>query len=426
MARQQTSKRVRYGMVGGGPGAFIGQVHRHAAALDGELELVAGAFSSDPAKSRAQGEELGLDPGRVYGSWQEMVAAERALPPDERIDMVSIVTPNHLHFDIAKVFIEAGIHVVCDKPLTNTVEEAETLCQLTKEHDVVFAVTYTYAGYPMVKHARQLVADGELGDLRKIVVEYPQGWLSEPIEGDNKQAAWRLDPKQAGVAGCVADIGCHAEFLARYITGLRIEALCADLTSFVPGRLLDDDANMLMRWEQGVKGILYASQISVGEENNLRIRVYGTKASLEWQHVQPDFLVVRPASGPERVYKRGNDYLSAIAQHYSRLPSGHPEAFIEAFANIYRSVARTIAAKKAGALSGSAVTGASGSASNVTSDRELRSGRDVGPAVGVGQVGVEPHELDLDFPTVEDGVIGVRFIHKAVESARSGATWVSF
>lgn len=387
MARKQMHQRIRYGMVGGGPGAFIGEVHRKAAALDGELELVAGAFSSDPDKSRQQGEALGLDPTRVYDSWQHMLQAESALSPDQRIDLVSIVTPNHLHFEIAKAFVEAGIHVICDKPLTNTVDEAETLCRLTKDHDVVFAVTYTYAGYPMIKEARQLVARGELGELRKIVVEYPQGWLHERIEGDNKQAAWRLDPEQAGVGGCVGDIGSHAEYLARYITGLHIEALCADLTSFVPGRVLDDDVNMLVHWEKGVKGILYASQISTGEENNLRIRVYGTKASLEWQHAHQDVLIVRHPDGPERMYKRGNDYLSPEARHYSRLPSGHPEAFIEAFANIYRSVARVIAAKKAG---------------------------------------TDPHELDLDFPTVDDGAVGVRFIHKAVESGRSGATWVKF
>lgn len=384
---ESTRRVVRYGMVGGGPGAFIGEVHRKAAALDGELVLVAGAFSSHPAKSRAQGAALGLPPDRVYGSWQEMLERESALPPDQRMEMVAIVTPNHLHYEIARACLERGFHVICDKPLTNTVEEAEALVQLTRERDLVFAVTYTYAGYPMVKEARELVARGELGELRKIVVEYPQGWLSEPIEGENKQAAWRTDPAQAGVGGSVGDIGSHAEYLARCITGLHIEELCADLTAFVPGRRLDDDANMLVRWQQGVKGVLYVSQISAGEENNLRIRVYGRRGSLEWQHRDPDTLIVRPASGPERIYRRGHPYLSPVAAHFSRLPAGHPEAFIEAFANIYRSAARVVAAKAAGRT---------------------------------------PDPLDLDFPTVADGAIGVRFIHKAVESSRAGAVWVKF
>ena len=323
----------------------------------------------------------------MYGSWQEMLERESALPPDQRMEMVAIVTPNHLHYEIARACLERGFHVICDKPLTNTVEEAEALVQLTRERDLVFAVTYTYAGYPMVKEARELVAGGELGELRKIVVEYPQGWLSEPIEGENKQAAWRTDPARAGVGGAVGDIGSHAEYLARCITGLHIEELCADLTAFVPGRRLDDDANMLVRWQHGVKGVLYVSQISAGEENNLRIRVYGRHGSLEWQHRDPDTLMVRPASGPARILRRGHPYLSPVAAHFSRLPTGHPEAFIEAFANIYRSAARVVAAKAAGQT---------------------------------------PDPLDLDFPTVADGAIGVRFIHKAVESSRAGAVWVKF
>lgn len=378
-------RKIRYGMVGGGPGAFIGEVHRQAAALDGELELVAGAFSADPKRSERQGADLGLAPERVYDSWSAMLEGERALPPDERIEMVSIVTPNHLHYDIAAAYIRGGFHVVCDKPLTNTVEEAEHLCRLAEEHDVVFAVTYVYSGYPMVKQARQLVARGELGSLRKVVVEYPQGWLSESIEDDNKQAQWRTDPQRAGVSACVADIGSHAEHLVRYVTGLHVEALCAELTTFVPGRALEDDANMLVRWEHGVRGILYASQMSIGEENNLRLRVYGTRASIEWQHERQDELILRRPDGPLQVLKRGGPYLTPEAAHFTRLPGGHPEAFIEAFANIYRSVARTIGAKAEGR---------------------------------------EPDRYDLDFPTVEDGAVGVHFIHKAVESGRQGALWV--
>lgn len=380
------NRKLRYGMVGGGPGAFIGAVHRKAAALDGEIDLVAGAFSSDPEKSRQQGAALFLDPGRVYGSWEEMADREAALPEGERIDFVSIVTPNHLHYPIAKAFIERGFHVVCDKPMTTTIEDAEALCRLVKEHDVVFALTHNYTGYPMVKQARELVRRGELGDLRKIVVEYPQGWLANLLEEEgSKQAEWRTDPSRAGVSSAIGDIGSHAENLARYVTGLELEALCADLTTFVPGRQLEDDANMLVHYKGGARGILYCSQISVGEENNLTIRVYGTKASLEWHQENPNYLSVRHLDGPERIYKHGNDYLAEIAQHNSRLPFGHPEAFIEAFANIYVNAGRTIAARLAGE---------------------------------------EPGPYDTDFPTVQDGAVGVNFIHRAVESGRQ-RDWVS-
>lgn len=372
-------------MVGGGPGAFIGAVHRKAAALDGEIELVAGAFSSSPEKSKQQGEELFLDPSRVYGSYKEMAEAESKLPTGERIDFVSIVTPNFTHFDIAKTFIEAGFHVVCDKPMTMTVEESEELCRLVKKHDTVFALTHNYTGYPMVKQARKLVADGKLGTIRKVVVEYPQGWLATFLEAEGaKQAVWRTDPKQAGVSSAIGDIGSHAENLARYVTGLEIERICADLTTFVPGRLLEDDANMLVQFSGGAKGVLYCSQVSVGEENNLRIRVYGTEASMEWHQEHPNYLHVRYPDGPEKVYKRGNDYLDAVAQHNTRLPFGHPEAFIEAFANIYVNAARTIAAKLAGE---------------------------------------EPGEFDTDFPTVQDGAVGVHFIHTAVKSGKANS-WV--
>ncbi|MFO7315251.1 Gfo/Idh/MocA family protein [Rhodothermus marinus] len=378
------NRKLRYGMVGGGPGAFIGAVHRKAAALDGEIELVAGAFSSDPEKSRQMGALLHLDPRRVYRSYEEMVEKEAALPPEERIDFVSIVTPNHLHYPIAKAFIEAGFHVVCDKPMTTTLEEAEDLCRLVARHNVLFALTHNYSGYPMVKQARAMVQEGLLGEIRKIVVEYPQGWLATPLEQTGqKQAAWRTDPKLAG-AGALGDIGSHAEHLARYITGLELDRLCADITTFVPGRKVEDDANLLVHYQNGARGILYASQVSVGEENNLRIRVYGTKASLEWHQEEPNYLYVRYPDRPEEVYKRGNEYLAPAARRASRLPSGHPEAFIEAFANIYLNFARTLKARLAGE---------------------------------------KPDPLDLDFPTVQDGARGVHFILTALESGRRRA-WV--
>ncbi len=377
-------RKLRYGMVGGGPGAFIGAVHRKAAALDGEIELVAGAFSSNADKSRQQGEALMLDPNRAYGSFQEMAEREAALPEGERIDFVSIVTPNHVHFPAAKAFIEAGFHVVCDKPMTNTLEDAEALCRLVKEHDVVFALTHNYTGYPMVKQAREMVRRGTIGEVRKIIVEYPQGWLAKPIEREGqKQAAWRTDPKRAG-AGSLGDIGSHAENLAHYITGLEMDALCADVTTFVEGRPIDDDVSMLLHYVGGARGVLHASQISVGEENNLNIRVHGTEGTLQWFQEHPNWLYHRTADGPEHVYKRGNDYLADVAKHHSRLPPGHPEAFLEAFANIYVNAGRTIAAKIAGEA---------------------------------------PGPFDTDFPTVQDGAYGVHFILTALESGRQ-RSWV--
>ncbi len=377
-------RKLKYGMVGGGPGAFIGAVHRMAAALDGAMELVAGAFSADPGKSRQQGAELLLDPARVYTSFAEMAEKEAALSDGERIDFVSIVTPNHVHFPAAKVFIEAGIHVVCDKPMTNTLENAEALCRLVHHHGVEFALTHNYTGYPMVKQARAMVAAGEIGEVLKVIVEYPQGWLATPLERTgHKQAGWRTDPKRAG-AGSLGDIGSHADNLARYVTGLELEALCADVTTFVAGRPIDDDVSMLLRFNGGARGVLHASQISVGEENNLNIRVHGSSGSLQWFQEHPNWLHCRTLDGPEQVLKRGNDYLSAIAQHNSRLPSGHPEAFIEAFANIYSNFGRTIAAR---------------------------------------MVGDEPSAFDTDFPSVQDGARGVHFILSALESG-STRSWV--
>ncbi|NCO35991.1 MAG: oxidoreductase [Armatimonadetes bacterium CG2_30_59_28] len=380
-------RKLKMGQVGGGPGAFIGAVHRKAAALDGQIDLVAGCFASTAAKSKETGKELLLDPKRVYGSYTQMIEKEKALPKGERIDFVSIVTPNHVHHPVAQAFMEAGFNVVCDKPMTITVAEAEHLCDTVKRTGSVFALTHNYTGYPMVKEARELVRQGELGELRKVVVEYPQGWLATALETEGaKQAVWRTDPKTSGASGCIGDIGSHCENLVHYVTGLSMAEICADLTIFVPGRKLDDDGNILVRYTNGARGVLYASQISVGDENGLTIRVYGTKAGLEWHQEEPNYLRVKYPDGPEKVYKRGNGYLSPITQHNSRLPFGHPEAFIEAFANIYVNVANTIRAKL-----------------------EKR----------------EPGEFDLDFPTVQDGARGVHFINKAVESAQNGAVWVS-
>ena len=372
-------------MVGGGPGAFIGEVHRMAAALDGKMELVSGAFSSDPEKSYRMGRKLNLSEDRLYESFREMARKEGSLPDSERIDVVTVATPNHLHFEVCKAFIEEGIHVICDKPMTNTLEEAEELCRLVEKHDVVFALTHNYTGYPMVKEARKMVREGKLGRLRKIVVEYPQGWLSEPIEREGaKQAEWRTDPDRAGVSSVVADIGSHAENLVEYITGLRLEELYADIHTFVEGRPLEDDANMLVHYEGGVRGILYASQISIGEENDLNIRIYGDEAALEWEQEHPNYLKLKYPDGPEEIYKRGNPYLSEEAQFGNRIPPGHPEGFIEAFANIYSNVADTIAARLQG---------------------------------------TEPDPRALDFPTVYDGAVGVHFIHKAIESGKE-RRWV--
>lgn len=375
------------GMVGGGRDAFIGAVHRMAARLDGRIELVAGAFSSDPAKSKASGEDLGLDPSRVYPDYQTMAVAESKLPENERIDFVSIVTPNNVHFPPAKTFLEAGFHVVCDKPMTFDLAEAKALREVVKSTGKVFALTHNYTGYPMVKEARELVRNGDLGKILKVVAEYPQGWLIQPIDAEGqKQAAWRTDPSRTGASSCIGDIGTHAENLGRYITGLQIDELCADFTTFVPGRRLEDDGNLLVRYQGGAKGVLYASQISVGEENDLSIRVYGTKASLEWHQEHPNELVVKYPDAPRKIYRRGNSYISETAKRFTRLPFGHPEAFIEAFANIYLEAARAVETVKAG----------------------------------------KPIPPDIDYPTVEDGVLGMAFIATAVASANNGSTWTKF
>lgn len=382
---------LRLGMIGGGQGAFIGAVHRSAARLDGNIELVAGALSSTPEKSIASGKKLGLDDDRCYPTCQAMLETESTRSANDRIEAVSIVTPNHAHFEPAKAFAEAGFHVILDKPMVHTLEQAEDLVRTVRERDVVFAVTYNYSGYPLVKQAREMVYSGELGEIRKVVVEYNQGWLAEKLEETGqKQADWRTDPARSGVGGCIGDIGSHCEQLVSYITGLELESLCADLTSFVPGRRLDDDANLLLRFKPvngspPARGLLFASQICVGGENDLRIRVWGTKGSLAWHQEDPNQLLVQRIGQPDQIYRRGNDYLCEAAKDAARLPAGHPEAFFEAFANIYSGVAKAI---RAGA-------GAKGPA-------------------------------QFDFPGVEDGARGVRFIHKTVESSRSEVKWTPF
>lgn len=381
------NRKLRFGMIGGGRGAFIGAVHRIAAVMDGQAELVAGAFSSDPEKSRVSGEDLMLDPARVYGSYQEMAKAEAKLPAGVRIDFVVIVTPNHQHFPPAKLFLEAGFNVVLDKPATFDLVEARKLRGIVKRTRKVLVLTHNYTGNAMVKQAREFVRTGKLGRIRKVVVEYPQGWLSGRLEETGqKQAAWRTDPKRSGAAGAMGDIGTHAENLARYITGLRIKELCADLTAFVPGRKLDDDGNILVRYEGGAKGVLHASQISVGEENNLNIRVYGEQGGLEWKQEHPNELIVKYPDRAAEVWRRGNGYVGEAAKRFTRIPAGHPEGYLEAFGNIYREAFRAIRAELAG----------------------------------------EPLPEDLDFPTIDDGVEGMAFIETAVKSSKLGAKWVRF
>jgi len=381
------SRKLRFGMIGGGRGAFIGAVHRIAARMDGQAELVAGAFSSDPERSRASAADLFIAPERAYGSYQEMAAAEAKLGGDRRLDFVVIVTPNHRHFAPAKLFLETGFNVILDKPVTFDLEQALELREIVGQSRKVFVLTHNYTGNAMVKQARELVRRGVLGDIRKVIVEYSQGWLATDLERTGqKQAAWRTDPKQSGASGCLGDIGCHAEHLARYITGLRIAELCADLTSFVEGRRLEDDGNILVRFEGGAKGVLHASQIAVGEENNLNIRVYGTRASLEWHQEHPNELVVKHPDQPRQTWRRGNDYVAEQVKQVTRIPFGHPEGYLEAFGNIYREAFRAIAAEVEG----------------------------------------EPLPENLDFPTIADGVQGMLFIKTALESARLGARWVKF
>jgi predicted dehydrogenase len=382
-------RKLQMGMVGGGPGAFIGDVHRKAARMDGEIELVAGAFSSNPRKSKQTGREQCISPKRAYGSYKEMIEKELKLPEGERIDFVSVVTPNHFHFPVARDSLEAGFHVICDKPMTLTVQEAKALQKVVKKSRKVFALTHNYTGYPMVKLARDMSRQGDLGKILKIVVQYPQGWLIHPLEKQgSKQAEWRTDPKRSGAAGCMGDIGSHAENLAEYITGLKIKEICADLTTFIKGRKLDDDGNCLLRFSNGARGLLFASQISIGCENGLAIQVFGDKKSIEWHQEHPNYLYVYQIDGPVEVWRRGNDYVGArspAAGKATRLPFGHPEAFLEAFANIYANA---------------------------------------GEVIRAGIERRKPDPLALDFPTVDDGVRGMRFIAAVVKSAKMGAKWV--
>ena len=380
--------KLRYAMVGGGQGAFIGGVHRRAMALDGQMELVAGALSSSPEKALASGRELGLSDGRNHGRWQDLLEDELRRPASERIDFVSIVTPNHMHYPVAKAFVEAGINVVCDKPLVHTSEQAQDLIAAANKSGSVFAVTYNYTGYPLVRHARHMVRSGQLGEIRKVIVEYNQGWLATLLEGSgNKQAEWRTDPARSGIAGCIGDIGSHAENLAATITGLEIESLCADLTTFVPGRKLDDDGNLLLHYTNGARGILISSQIQIGCENDLRIRIFGTQGSLAWSQEEPNKLLHAAIDAPPRILTRACPWLCDAAVKATRLPAGHPEAFFEAFANIYAGAAEAMRARN-----------------------EKR----------------DPVPLEADFPTLADGARGVRFIEKTVESARSAMKWTAF
>lgn len=376
------------GMVGGGPGAFIGAIHRMAAIMDGEIELVAGAFSSDPQKSKQAGEQLNLDPQRVYPSFEEMIKKEAALPSDKKIDVVAIVTPNHVHFAPAKLALENGFHVVLDKPMTFDSKEAKELKTIIQKSGKYFCLTHTYTGYPMVKEAREYVKSGKLGAIRKIFVTYPQGWLSNLLEGaDNKQADWRTDPSRSGKAGVMGDIGTHAFNLAEYITGLQVTKVCADINIVVKGRKLDDDGSVLLKFDNGASGVLMASQIMAGEENNLTIQVYGEKGGLEWKHGDPNTLLVKWLDAPAQILRAGTGYLSDVTKHNTRTPAGHPEGYIEAFANHYRNFALCVKASIDGE---------------------------------------KPKQEWLDFPGAEDGVRGMAFIDNVIESGKSEKKWMEF
>ncbi|HLI69738.1 MAG TPA: Gfo/Idh/MocA family oxidoreductase [Ktedonobacteraceae bacterium] len=379
MKQDISQRKLRAGIVGGGQGSFIGAVHRIASELDGQAEVVAGAMSANPERAATSAKAWFLS--RSYASFEEMAEREASLP--DSIDFVMVTTPNHLHYPVARAFLEHGIHVVCDKPVTFTLAEAEALVQLVEQKQLIFALTHNYTGYPLVRQARQMVRQGELGTIRKVLVEYVQGWLAEPQERlGNKQAEWRTDPARSGIAGCVGDIGTHAENLLSFITGLKIAAVCADLTTFVEGRRLDDDANVLLRLENGGKGVLTCSQIATGEENALSIRIYGTKAGLEWHQMEPNTLIYKPADGPQQILRTGMPYLSDEAKALTRLPAGHPEGYLEAFANLYRLAIADI--------------------------RRVESGQ------------TPLH----DYPTVADGLRGMRFIQRVVESSHKGAVWV--
>jgi predicted dehydrogenase len=377
------------GMVGGGTDAFIGAIHRLAAFMDNQIELVCGCFSIDPAISKESGKLYFLPEERVYETYEEMFNKEAQLSEGERMDFVSIVTPNFVHFAPAMMALENGFHVVLDKPITFTLDEALQLKKKLDKTGLTFALTHVYSAYPAVKHARQMVADGELGKIRKIYVEYPQGWLSTKLEDTgNPQASWRTDPKRSGKAGCMGDIGTHAHHLAEYISGLKVTEICAELNVFVPNRLLDDDGAALLRFENGAKGVLMATQIAAGEENAIKIRVYGDKGGLEWSQMEPNSLIVKWPDKPMQVLRTGTSLNSEIAVHNTRTPGGHPEGYLEAFANIYRNFSLTVRAKK----------------NNEKPTAEM-----------------------LDFPGVDDGVRGMQFIDTIVKAGYDDEMkWVKF
>ena len=375
-------------MIGGGPGAFIGAVHRIAARMDGHIELVCGSFSSQPDKSREAGALLGLEESRIYDSYREMMEAEASLPEGSRMDFVSIVTPNHVHFEPALLALEHGFDVVIDKPVTFSLEEARQLKEAVERTGRLLAITHTYTGYPMVKQARQMIAEGKLGTIRKVYVDYLQGWLHSKLEdADQKQAAWRTDPSRSGKAGCMGDIGTHAFNLAEYVTGLKVSALCASLNTVVPGRLLDDDGSVFLQFNNGASGSLLATQVATGEENNIRIKVYGDKGGLEWQQEDANSLIVKWPDAPRQVYRTGTSYAGSLAQHKTRTPAGHPEGYLEAFANIYRNAVEVMLARKAG--------------------------KEAGPA-------------SLDFPDMEAGVRGMAFVDHVVAASASEVKWHAF
>ena len=378
-------RKLRMGMVGGGRGAFIGAVHRMAAGIDGQIELVCGALHVDPDEAVLSGQDLYLKPERIYRTYNEMFDKESQLPEDERMDFVSIVTPNHVHFEPAKLALENGFHVVCEKPLSFSLDEALQLQRLVNDTGLVFALTHTYTGYPMIKQAREMFKSGVFGKIRKVVVEYPQGWLSTPLEKTgHQQATWRTDPLRSGKSGSVGDIGTHAENLAETITGLRITELSADVSTFVENRLLDDDANVLLRFNNGAKGVLHCSQICAGEENPINIRIYGEKGSIQWHQHDPNTMYVKWLERPMEVYRTGTSYMDEAAAAHTRVPAGHPEGYLEAFANIYRNFSKVVQARLAG---------------------------------------VEPDPQFLDFPTVEEGVRGMKFIDAVIASGKNNAAW---